>query len=263
MPGMQIMSWNVNGVRAAQGKGFLDWLDVARPDVLGLQETKAHPEQLDEALLAPPGYRTYWSSGERKGYSGVALFCRQEPLAVQYGLGIDAYDSEGRTIVADFGDVVVINAYFPNGGNDHSRVPYKMGFKAALLGYCERLRGQGRSVVFCGDVNTAHHPIDLARPKQNEKTTGFLPVERSWMDAAVGLGWIDSFRQVHGPEEGAYSWWSFRSGARERNVGWRIDYCFTCPDLGPNIVDARIHRDVLGSDHCPVSVTLRLPGAAG
>lgn len=250
------MSWNVNGIRAAERKGFVDWLESDGPDLLGIQETKAQPDQLSEALLEPAGYRSWWASAERKGYSGVALYSRIEPKEVRLGIDIEDYDVEGRTLVADFEDFVFITTYTPNGGNDHARVPYKMGYKAALLGYCERLRGQGRSVVVCGDINTAHREIDLARPKQNQNTTGFLPVERTWFDAALGLGWVDSFRHVHGDVEGAYSWWSFRSNARERNVGWRIDYLLTSPDLAGRIEAAQIHTDVMGSDHCPVSLTL-------
>jgi exodeoxyribonuclease-3 len=253
---MQIVSWNVNGIRAAERKGFLDWLQQAQPDIVGVQETKAAPEQLSAELLSPPGYHSYWSSGERRGYSGVAMFSRVAPREVRYGLGIEEFDREGRTLIADFDDLVFITTYIPNGGNDHARVPYKMGYKAALLGYCERLRGQGRSVIVCGDINTAHREIDLARPRENRNTTGFLPVERTWLDAFVGLGWLDTFRHVHGDVEGAYSWWTVRVDARERNVGWRIDYLFASPDLADRISGATIHKDVEGSDHCPVSVTL-------
>jgi exodeoxyribonuclease III len=254
---LRIVSWNVNGIRAAERKGFLDWLHGTQPDIVGLQETKAAPEQLSAALLAPAGYRTFWASAERRGYSGVALLTRRPPREVRLGLGIDEYDREGRTIIADFDDFVFITTYTPNGGNDHARVPYKMGYKAALLGTCERLRGQGRSVIVCGDINTAHREIDLARPRENKNTTGFLPVERTWLDAFVGLGWIDTFRHVHGDVPGAYSWWTVRVDARERNVGWRIDYAFASPDLAGRIADAAIHKEVQGSDHCPVSVTLR------
>jgi exodeoxyribonuclease-3 len=253
---MQIISWNVNGIRAAERKGFLDWLQAAQPDIVGLQETKAQPEQLSAALRSPEGYHSFWASGERKGYSGVALYSRVPPREVRYGLGIDAFDREGRTLIADFDDFVFITTYIPNGGNDHARVPFKMGYKAALLGTCERLRGQGRSVILCGDINTAHHEIDLARPRENRNTTGFLPVERTWLDALVSLGWIDTFRHVHGEVTGAYSWWTVRVDARERNVGWRLDYHFASPDLAARIAGAAIHTDVLGSDHCPVSVTL-------
>lgn len=256
---LELYSWNVNGVRAALRKGFLDWLNETRPDVLCIQETKAHPEQLDAELVRPEGYHAYWSSAERKGYSGVALFSKQEPTSVELGLGIEEYDIEGRTIVADYDDFVLIAAYFPNGGRDLSRVPFKMAYKKAFLDYCNRLRDAGRSVVFCGDVNTAHQEIDLARPKQNEKSTGFLPEERAWIDEVVSQGYVDTFRSLHPDAEDAYSWWAYWGKARERNVGWRIDYFFVTPDLQERIWAAEIHADVMGSDHCPVSLTLQPP----
>lgn len=254
---MKLFTWNVNGIRAVQKKGFLDWLNSTQPDILGIQETKAHPDQLDDALKAPPGYHTYWAAAERKGYSGVALYSKIEPKSVQLGLGIEEYDVEGRTIVAEYDDFVFITAYFPNGSRDHSRVPYKMAYKAAFLQYCETLRAEGKSVIFCGDVNTAHQPVDLARPKQNEKTTGFLPEERVWIDQAIETGYIDIYRKLNPEKEGAYSWWSYRGGAREKNVGWRIDYFFISPDLEGHVEAAEIHADVMGSDHCPISLTLK------
>lgn len=254
---ISLYSWNVNGIRAAQKKGFLDWLNAAQPDILGIQETKAQPEQLDDDLLNPPGYHVYWASAERKGYSGVALYTRIEPKSVQIGLGIEEYDSEGRTIVAEYDDFVLITAYFPNGGRDHSRVPFKMQYKAEFLNYCNQLRADGKSVIFCGDVNTAHREIDLARPKQNEKTTGFLPHERAWIDQVVEQDYVDIFRELNPELEGAYSWWSYRSGARERNVGWRIDYFFITSDLRDRVAGAAIHPDIMGSDHCPISLTLK------
>jgi exodeoxyribonuclease-3 len=249
-------SWNVNGLRAIQKKGFLDWLQETQPDILGLQETKAHPDQLDDELKVIPGYHIYWASAERKGYSGVALYSRLEPKSVQIGLGIDEYDVEGRTIVADYDDYVLITAYFPNGSRDHSRVPFKMAYKDAFLKYCNNLRHQGRSVVFCGDVNTAHCDIDLARPKENQNTTGFLLEERAWIDKVVEEGYIDTFRHLYPDKNDAYSWWAYWGKARERNVGWRIDYFFTTPDLVDRIVEANIHTDIYGSDHCPISLTL-------
>ena len=253
---MNLFSWNVNGIRAAQKKGFLAWVTKTRPDVICLQETKAQPEQLDPELLEPDGYRSYWSSAERKGYSGVALYTRTEPLSVQIGLGQEEFDREGRTILADFDDFVLLATYVPNGSRDHSRVPFKMAYKKALLDICNALRAEGRSVIFCGDINTAHREIDLARPKQNQKSTGFLPIEREWIDLVVDQGYIDTFRDQH-PERTAYSWWAYWGGARERNVGWRLDYFFASADLSEKIVSAEIHPDVFGSDHCPVSLTLR------
>lgn len=252
-----IFSWNVNGIRAAHRKGFLAWLDQAAPDILGIQETKCHPDQLDDELRQPPGYHTYWAYAEKKGYSGVALYTKQKPNNVQIGLDIPEFDREGRTIVAEYDEFVLITAYFPNGSRDHSRVPFKMQYKADFLQFCNRLRTAGKSVIFCGDVNTAHQEIDLARPRQNQKTTGFLPQERAWIDEIVAQGYVDTFRRLYPTRTGAYSWWSYIGGARSRNVGWRLDYFFTTPDLIPRIVDAAIHPDVMGSDHCPVSLTLK------
>jgi exodeoxyribonuclease-3 len=208
-------------------------------------------------LLAPPGYHTYWASAEKKGYSGVALFSRIEPKNVQIGLGIDQFDSEGRTIVAEYDDFVFITAYFPNGSTDNVRVPYKMDYCHTFLRFCNDLREQGKSVIFCGDVNTSHKEIDLANPRQNEKNTGFLPEERAWMDDLVAAGYIDTFRQFYPDQAGAYSWWTYRMGARKKNIGWRLDYFFTSPDLKDRLVAAEIHADVQGSDHCPVSLTLK------
>jgi exodeoxyribonuclease-3 len=175
---------------------------------------------------------------------------------VQIGLGIPEYDREGRTIVADYGEFTLLAAYFPNGGRDHGRVPYKMAYKRDFLAYIEALRHQGKSVVFCGDINTAHQPIDLARPQQNQKTTGFLPEERAWIDDLLAHGYIDSYRSLYPEQEGAYSWWTYIGGARERNVGWRLDYFFVSPDLWPRVTEARIHAEIPGSDHCPVSLEL-------
>ena len=255
---MNFYSWNVNGIRAAQRKGFLDWLHHEQPDVLSVQETKARPEQLDDALRNPEGYHTYWVSAEKKGYSGVGLFSKVEPDDIQLGLGIEKFDSEGRTIIAHYGNVVFMSAYFPNGGRDHSRVPYKMEYKEEFLKYANALRADGKQVVFAGDINTAHNEIDLARPKQNTKTTGFLREERDWIDKVVEQGYIDIYRDLNPEQEGAYSWWSNRSGARERNVGWRIDMFFISPDLRDKVASALIHTDVLGSDHCPISVSLNI-----
>ncbi|NIM96477.1 MAG: exodeoxyribonuclease III [Anaerolineales bacterium] len=253
---LTIYSWNVNGVRAAQKKGFLDWLESTKPNILCIQETKAHPDQLDDELREPFGYHAYWASAERKGYSGVALFTRTEPLSVQIGLGINDYDREGRTIVAEYDDFVLISAYFPNGARDHSRVPFKMAYKEAFLETCNQLRASGRKVIFCGDVNTAHREIDIARPKENANRTGFLPEERAWIDKVVEEGYVDSFRYMNPDRTDAYSWWAYWGKARERNVGWRLDYFFTTPDLTGRFLSADIHSEVYGSDHCPVSLTL-------
>jgi exodeoxyribonuclease-3 len=219
-----LLSWNVNGLRAASRKGFLNWLEKAVPDVLGVQETKCHPDQLDKELRQPDGYFSYFAAAERKGYSGVALYTRVEPLDVKIGLGMPAYDIEGRTIVAEYREFVLIVAYFPNGSRDHSRVPFKMRYKKDILDYCNDLRRQGKSVVFCGDVNTAHNEIDLARPRQNQRTTGFLREERDWIDEVVDQGYVDTFRALYPDLQGAYSWWSYIGNARSRTVGWRATH---------------------------------------
>lgn len=253
---MKLISWNVNGIRAVQKKGFLEWLQRESPDIVGLQETRAHPDQLEQALREPSGYHSYWATAEKKGYSGVALYSKIAPLSVQIGLGIPEYDVEGRTIVAEYERFTFITAYFPNGGSDHSRVPYKMAYKAAFLDFCNRLRARGKGVIFCGDINTAHQEIDLARPKENVKNTGFMPHERAWIDEVVAQGYIDIYRALHPHQAGAYTWWTARGDARAKNIGWRLDMFFISPDLRDYVVSAEIHPDVLGSDHCPVSLTL-------
>ncbi len=254
---LRLFSWNVNGLRACGRSGFLDWLATARPDILGLQETRALPEQLDEPIRNPDGYAVYFHPAEKKGYSGVGLYTRVEPKSVVLGgLGNPAFDSEGRLIIADYGDFLFYTGYFPNGGNDLSRVPYKLEFSEAVLQHAEVQRRKGKSIVICGDVNTAHQEIDLANPKSNKKNTGFLPEEREWVTRLLDHGYIDIFRKRNPDTAGAYTWWSNRPGVRERNVGWRIDYFIISPDLEKRVVDARIHADVRGSDHCPIELEL-------
>lgn len=255
---MKLYSWNVNGIRAAQKKGFLDWLHAEKPDVLTVQETKAWPDQLDSKLRQPEGYHSWWVKAERKGYSGVGLFSKTEPQEVKLGLGIEKFDSEGRTIIADYGDFTLMSTYLPNGKGSEERLRYKMEYKEAFLDYANGLRAAGKSVAFCGDINTAHNEIDLTHPKPNSKYSGFLREERDWMDKVVEQGYIDSYRHLNPEREGAYSWWSMRSGARAKNVGWRIDYFFISPDLLEKMAGAEIHADVMGSDHCPISLTLNL-----
>ena len=252
---MKLISWNVNGVRAVVKKGFLDWLDQAQPDILCLQETKAHVDQLAAEILTDHGYHTYWHSGERRGYSGVATFCKEEPLYVQEGLGIERYDAEGRVLVTEHENFLLYNIYFPNGQKDDERLQYKLDFYDDLLPIINEQVESGNNVVVTGDWNTAHHPIDLARPKQNVNTSGFMPIEREKLDMYVENGWIDTFRLFH--QEGErYSWWTYRFGARERNVGWRIDYFFVNEGFLDNVEDADIHDEIMGSDHCPVSLEL-------
>ena len=222
---MRLISWNVNGVRAAVKKGLLDWLESEKPDILCLQETKAHKEQLTSEILEEHGYHTYWHSGEKKGYSGVATFSREEPLYVQEGLGIKKYDIEGRVLLTEHKNFLLYNIYFPNGQKDETRLQYKLDFYDDLLPIINEQVESEYNVIVTGDWNTAHHPIDLARPRENIKTSGFMPVEREKLDIYVENGWVDTFRMIH-DEGDRYSWWSYRFGARERNVGWRIDYFF-------------------------------------
>ncbi len=236
-------------------KGFLEWLSATAPDILCLQETKAHPEQLDETLLHPPGYQAYYNAAEKKGYSGVATFCRNEPAHVTRGLGVEPFDREGRVIETDHGPFVLFNIYFPNGQRDPERLRYKLDFYDAALKRFEELRKAGRPLVISGDYNTAHKPIDLARPKENENNSGFLPAERAWLDKITALGYIDTFRQFN-QEPDQYTYWDNFRRSRERNVGWRIDYHFVTPDLLPHLKDAWINADVMGSDHCPIGIEL-------
>lgn len=252
------MSWNVNGLRAVTKKGFVEWLYETQPDVLGLQEIKAEAEQLDKEVRSPKGYFAYFSSCKtRKGYSGVALYSKVKPEKVEYGIGIKKFDDEGRIIIGHFDDFVLLNIYFPNGGGGPERLKYKLEFYDAFLEYIEKLRKKGKKVIFCGDVNTAHEAIDLARPKENEKNTGFLPEERAWIDELVYSGYVDSYRHFHPSKEGAYSYWDMKTAARERNVGWRIDYFFVASELSTKMKTAGILSGVLGSDHCPVYLDLK------
>lgn len=255
MDKIRLISWNVNGIRAAQKKGFLDWLHLESPDIMCVQETKAHKEQLDSELADPDGYHSYFSSAVKKGYSGVVIYSKKEPLSVKCGFGIEKFDSEGRTLIADYGDFVLFNIYFPNGKASKERLEYKMEFYDAFLEYADTLKGRGKKIVVCGDVNTAHKEIDLARPKDNEKTSGFLPEERAWIDKLLSHGYVDTFRAFNKEPE-QYSWWSMRTRARERNVGWRIDYFYASENVMENITDAFIMPDVMGSDHCPIGLDM-------
>ena len=252
---MKLFSWNVNGVRAIEKKGFLDWLSSASPDVLCIQETKAKFEQLPDTLQNIDGYFSYWHSAEKLGYSGVATFSKKEPLHVQYGLGIDKYDKEGRVLITEFDNFLLYNIYFPNGQKDEIRLQYKLDFYDDLLEIIDDQVASGNNVIVAGDWNTAHKEIDLANPKANANYSGFMPVERAQLDTYVNHGYVDSFRLFH-DEPDRYSWWTYRFGARQRNIGWRIDYFFTNQEFADNISDADIHEDIMGSDHCPVSIEL-------
>ncbi len=252
---MKLISWNVNGIRAAVKKGFLEYLDDVQPDILCIQESKAHKEQLTSEILEDHGYCTYWHSGIKKGYSGVATFCKKEPLYVQEGLGIPKYDDEGRVLLTEHENFLLYNIYFPNGQKDEVRLKYKMNFYDDLLPIINEQVESGNNVIVAGDWNTAHQSIDLARPKENINTSGFMEIERKKLDKYVSHGWVDTFRLFHN-EPNRYSWWTYRFGARDRNVGWRIDYFFVNQALIEYCLNAEIHHEIYGSDHCPVSLEL-------
>jgi len=255
---LRVASWNVNGLRACARKGFLDWLHGVRADVVGLQEVRALPEELPAVQCLPRGWHAEWAAAERRGYSGVALWSRRKPDAVARGLGVPRFDVEGRFVLARFGRLVVANGYFPKGSGplrNNSRVPYKLDFYRAVFQELERLRRGGYRVLVIGDFNTAHREIDLARPRANLHTSGFLPEEREELDRWLRAGWVDCFRAFE-PGPGHYTWWSQRIGARARNVGWRIDYALASPAAMRFVRGAFHQPDVLGSDHCPVVVDL-------
>ena len=256
---MKILSWNVNGLRAVYRNGYWDTFLKTNPDIFCLQEIKASPEQLPSEVKEAPGYYSYLSSSKIiKGYSGVATFSKIKPDAVEYGMGIAKFDNEGRFLALHFKEFVLVNVYFPNGGRGPERLAYKMDFYDAFFEYVEQLRKKGHKIIFCGDVNTAHEEIDLARPKENEENTGFLPEERAWIDEVVSAGYIDTFRYFYPNKVDAYSYWDLKTRARDRNVGWRIDYFFISPDLKRALKEAFILNHILGSDHCPVGIRLAI-----
>lgn len=259
---LRLYSWNVNGIRAALKKGLLGWFDESGPDILCLQEVRAEEHQIDPAMLAPLGYHAIWNpSRARKGYSGTAILSRDAAREVELGLGDEEFDVEGRTVIAHFDDFVLLNSYFPNGRNDLSRVDYKLRFYDLFMERCEGFRAEGRHVVFCGDLNTAHQEIDLARPKENVKNTGFLREERAAIDRITAAGYLDTWRLLEPDTVDRYTWWAMRMRARERNVGWRLDYFFVDEGLRDAVRGARIHDQVMGSDHCPVELELELDGS--
>jgi exodeoxyribonuclease-3 len=251
---MKISSWNVNGLRAAYKKGFLDWLKKEGADIICLQETKAHQEQLPEDIINIPGFFSYFSRPEKKGYSGVALYSKEKPLKVSFAFKKE-FDGEGRLVKAEYKNFTLYNVYFPNGKASLQRLKYKMDFYKAFLNEIKNESKKARGVIFCGDVNTAHKEIDLARPKANENTSGFLPQERAWIDEVINKGFVDAFR-VFNSKGDNYTWWDLKSKARERNVGWRIDYFFISKNLKENLKSASINNRAMGSDHCPITITL-------
>ncbi|MCD8004814.1 MAG: exodeoxyribonuclease III [Oscillospiraceae bacterium] len=249
---MKLFSWNVNGLRACMGKGFLDFFQQARPDALCLQETKLQPGQLELEL---PGYQQYWNSAEKKGYSGTALFTRIPPLDVQYGIGSPAHDSEGRAITAEFQDFFLLTCYSPNAQQELARLDFRMAWENRLRTYVKELEAR-KPVVLCGDLNVAHQEIDLKNPGPNRGNAGFSDQEREKMTQLLQSGLVDSFRHLYPDTAGAYTWWPYMYHARERNAGWRIDYFLLSQSLLPRLADSRIHAQVAGSDHCPVELEL-------
>ncbi|MCL2557206.1 MAG: exodeoxyribonuclease III [Treponema sp.] len=258
---MRIISWNVNGIRAAEKHGFSQWLERESPDALCLNETKAEPAQLPAALALPRAggqeYHGFWACAKKRGYSGVAIFSKKAPLETRY-FGIPEFDDEGRVAIAEFEAFTLIAAYFPNSQDGGKRLDYKLAFCGAMLKFCDDLAARGRHFVLCGDYNIAHRPIDLARPKQNENSPGYFPEERAWMSEFLDAGHVDTFRHFNPELKDSYTWWSYRSEARERNVGWRIDYHCVDAAFLPKVKSSLIRPDVHGSDHCPVEITLDL-----
>ena len=249
---MKLISWNVNGLRAAMGKGFMDAFATLNADIFCLQETKLQEGQIQMEL---PGYYQYWNYAEKKGYSGTAIFTKQEPLSVRYGIGVDEFDHEGRVITLEYPDFFFITVYTPNSQDGLARLPYRMQWEDAFLQYLKGLERE-KPVVFCGDLNVAHKEIDIKNPKSNIHNAGFTQEERDKMTALLGSGFIDTFRFFYPDVTGAYSWWSYRFRAREHNAGWRIDYFITSEALRPRLESACIHPEIFGSDHCPVELML-------
>ena len=254
---MKIISWNVNGLRAMYKKENWDEGFKKKPDILCIQETKAHPDQLLDEIKNYKNYFSYFSSSRiKKGYSGVALYSKIKPDKVEYGMGLKKFDQEGRLIIGYYKDFIIFNGYFPNGGSRPERLKYKLEFYYAFLKFINKLKKSGKKIIFCGDINTAHKEIDLARPKSNENNTGFLPIERAWIDKVENSGYIDIFRNFYPNKTDAYTYWDIKTSARDRNVGWRLDYFFTSSDLIKKIKSTAILNNTYGSDHCPILLEL-------
>lgn len=256
---MKLISWNVNGLRAVHRKGDLaTFFKKEKFDIFCVQETKAEKEQLPDEIRDLEGYHSYFASSKgKKGYSGVAVYTKKEPKKVEYGMGIERFDDEGRILVLYFDDFVLLNVYFPNGGAGPVRLRYKLDFYDSFLEFIEKLKKKGNNIVFCGDLNVAHEEVDLARPKQNKDRTGFLPEEREWVDEVITHGYIDAFRYINPNKKDMYSYWDLKTRARDRNVGWRIDYFFVSNSMQKRLSKATILTNIFGSDHCPVSIELK------
>lgn len=257
---ISLISWNVNGIRAAERKGILPWLYKNSHDIVCLQETKiSDPCLLSAALLQPEGYNAYWAcASEKKGYSGVAVFSKLSPREIKTDFGDNIISREGRLLQLEFDGFTLLNIYFPNGGASDERLRYKLEFYKEFLAYVKALIKNGKKIIFCGDVNTAHFEIDLARPRENIDNSGFMPAERVWLDKFVTAGFIDTWRFFYPDKKDSYTWWDMKTRARERNVGWRIDYFFTSSDLKKNLISAAIMPEVMGSDHCPIGLKIKI-----
>jgi exodeoxyribonuclease III len=254
----RIYSWNVNGIRAGIRNGFLEWLAQEKPDIVCLQETKATADDLPLEAREPKGYKSVFQSAKKKGYSGTAVYYKTGMTPDRVTLmGMDDYDNEGRVQIIDYPEFTILNAYWPNSQPERARLPYKLSFGKHMLAFANQLREKGKNLILCGDYNIAHKEIDLARPKSNRNSPGFYPEECEFMDGFVDAGYVDVFRRFHPDEEGHYTWWSYRSGARAKNVGWRIDYHCVNEEFASRVKTAAIHCEVMGSDHCPVSIEVK------
>lgn len=256
---LKIVSWNVNGLRAIYKKDFSGWLRDEDPDILCLQEIKATKEQLPQSLLEIEGYNSYFNPAVKKGYSGVALYSKMRPINVKKGMGIEKFDDEGRMLGVEFKDFSLFNIYYPNGGRQNKRVPYKLSFYDSFLEYINAYREKTPNLIICGDLNTAHAEVDLARPRENVKNTGFLPEERKWIDKFIRSGYLDTFRMFESGG-GHYTFWDYKTRARERNVGWRLDYFFVSEAFKKNVKSSYMLTDVMGSDHCPIVMEIEIMG---
>lgn len=253
---MKLVSWNVNGIRACGKNGFLKWFEDEGADIVCVQEIKATPEQVEENFRNPLRYHAFWNPAKKPGYSGTAVFSKKEPLEVQMGLGDPKFDAEGRVMILKYPKFTLINSYFPNSQRDHARLPYKLAFCKKFLQTAEALRAKGENVIMCADWNIAHQDIDLKNPKSNQKNAGFLPEERAWMTKFIETGYVDAFREFEkGPNH--YTWWSYRPGVREKNVGWRLDYFMANEEFKGRLKKSYHRNEVFGSDHCPVIVELK------
>jgi exodeoxyribonuclease-3 len=253
---MKLISWNVNGIRACGKGGFLKWFENEKADIVCVQEIKAQPHQLEDEYKNPMKYHAFWNPAQKPGYSGTAVFTKKEPLSVTMGLGDPQFDREGRVMILKYPKFTLINSYFPNSQRDHARLPYKLEFCKQFLKKAESLRKKGENVIMCADWNIAHQEIDLKNPKSNKKNAGFLPEERAWMDQFIGKGYIDAFRNFN-KDGGHYTWWSYRPGVREKNVGWRLDYFMANEEFKDRLKDSYHRNEVFGSDHCPVVLELK------